>query len=354
MKVDGKWAGTIWGTNNGTAIAVIQETSEGKIAGRYLIIEAGVGKTQAELTGTLGRDGSIEAVLRGFKSPSDLILPEKGEMAGHFDSDKGVIEGEWSTDLGSAGRFVLLPSPTESDAAGIIPEAAPPAGDGGKKPPALITKTRILGSYRLGQDDVRRLAELVAGGTKVPEPAFNATSDGRSFIHIGFEGLLSDPSVPAIVYELLISANEPVTNVGTKTVTVTFKPNEPNTLFVSDYDRTWVEGKAAEIEIFLQKRESRVAKFLKKYGPNVNSLIFLAMLVFLPSVESILERSYIVLATFALLLSLFYSWNLAVNSKVFLRETKLAWYKKHENLWVTGLNVVLTGFIAWLIATYVQ
>ena len=165
---------------------------------------------------------------------------------------------------------------------------------------------------------------------------------------------MADPSIPAVVYDLLISANEFVANLGSKVVTVTFKKHEPNTLFVSDYDRIWVEGKAAEIKEFLRDRESKAARFLRTHGPNLNSLIFLLLLWFLPSIHSLRQRFQILAATFALLFLLLYSWRLAVNSKISLREPKLSWYQKYENIWIAVMSVLLSALIVYLIERYLR
>src|SRR2546425_11992642 len=102
-----------------------------------------------------------------------------------------------------------------------------------------------------------------------------------------------------------------------------------NTLFVSGYNQLWVEGKAAQIQEFLKEHESKAAHILRNYGQTLNSLIFLAMLALLPSIPSLRHRVIVVVFVFALLLLLMYSWRLAANTKVFLREAKFTWYEKN-------------------------
>ena len=91
---------------------------------------------------------------------------------------------------------------------------------------------------------------------------------------------------------------------------------------------------------------------MRKYGQNLNSAIFLAMLALLPSIPSLRNRLIVVVFVFALLLSLNYSWRLAANTKVFLREAKFAWYEKNAGLLLVLLEVGLTGWVAYLIQTF--
>jgi hypothetical protein len=214
--------------------------------------------------------------------------------------------------------------------------------------PPLITKTVVLGSYRLDEQAVRRLVDLMKRGTKVGTPAINASHKGSEFIHIGVDNLLADPSVPAIIYNMIVAANEPIINVGTNTVVLNLKKGETNTLYVSGYDRIWVEGKAAEVRAFLEEHESKATYILRNYGQTLNTLIFLSMLALLPSIAALKHRLIIVAFVFALLMMLMYSWRLAANTKVFLREAKVAWYEKNAGWLLVVLEVGLTAWVAYL------
>jgi hypothetical protein len=217
-----------------------------------------------------------------------------------------------------------------------------------------VTKTITLGSYRLDGQDLKRLAEIVRSGTRVAQPILNATERGRSFIHVGFDSLINDPHTPAIICDLVISVNEQYGQLGFHAVNLTFKKDQENTLFVSDHDPTWVEGKTAEIIEALRQNESRMVRFLRRYGSAVNSAIFLILLGLLPSIASLGRRLEVVFFTFGLLFALLYSWRMAVNTKIFLREQKLTFFQKHSNVWPSLLSVFLSGVIAYLIAKYVR
>src|SRR5437879_5363459 len=234
------WIGTVWGTNRGTLIAEFTREGDG-VEGDIQLFEPGVGQTGIHFTGTWNKADKITGKLNRFTGNhvTPLVLTQSGEMDSQYDSGQGIIVGEWKTDLGTNGKFVLAKSesPQISAALGVqqsqpsqprqaqpsqppVVQVLPP-----QVPPAFITKTKVLSSYRLDVDALRRLAELVKSGTNVAIPVINAALDGREFIHIGVDSLLADASVPAIVYDIRVVSNEPVLGQGNNTVMVTLKKN---------------------------------------------------------------------------------------------------------------------------------
>ncbi len=363
-----RWIGTLWGTNHGTLIAEFTREGDGA-EGDIQLFEPGIGQTGIHFTGAWNNTDKITGKLDRFTGNhvTPLTLPQSGEMDCQYDSGQEIIVGEWKTDIGTNGKFVLAKSesPQISSLLGVqqlqpsqpqaqpsqppVVQVLPP-----QVPPPFVTKTKVLSSYRLDQDALRKLAELVKSGTNVAIPVINAALDGREFIHIGVDSLIADPSVPAIVYDIRVVANEPVLRQGNNTVMVTLKKNEPNTLFVSGYDRVWVEGKAAQLEHFLEHHESKAANILRRYGTNLNSIIFLLMLAFLPSVPLLRDRLKVIASVFVLLFLLLYSWRGAANTKVFLREPQIAWYQKNAGWLLVLLEVALAAWIAYLTQKYLH
>ena len=131
------------------------------------------------------------------------------------------------------------------------------------------------------------------------------------------------------------------------------KQNDPSILFVSGDDKVWVEGKAAQIKEFLDYHESKVTHILRNYGGVLNSIIFLAMLALLPSIQYLRQRVIVVVVAFMLLMSLMYSWRLQANTKIFLREAKSTWYQKNSGTLLVLLEVALTALVAYLIHRFI-
>jgi hypothetical protein len=319
--------------------------------------------------GQWSADNRIRATLNQFTGAYSIpvTLPQTGSMEGTFDPAEGLVHGTWRTDTPSEGKFLLVKIESQQQivqkaaapAGAAIPVVAPtaptlPVAQANATIPPLITKTVVLGSYRLDEQAVRRLVDLMKRGTNVVAPAINASHKGSEHIHIGVDNLLADPSVPAVIYNLIVSANEPAVQAGTKTVVLNLKKADANTLFVSGYDRIWVEGKAAEVKEFLDEHQSKATYILRNYGQTLNSLIFLAMLALLPSIPSLRNRGIVVVFVFALLMLLFYSWRLAANTKIFLREAKSAWYEKNAGWLLVLFEVGLTAWVAYLIHRFIS
>ncbi len=359
------WTGSFWGTNRGSILA--QLTREGnRVQGKILLFEPGFGQTLVRLTGDWNETNRIVGALDQFTANLVIaaFLPQSGTMEGIFTPEEGLIRGEWKTDAGTIGKFVLVKVDTQlqipdfnqlqTNQAQVQQPAQPVATQPSQPPPALVTVTKVLGSYRIDERGLRDLAELVKEGTSILVPVINAAVAGREFIHIGVDSLLADHSVPAVIHDVRVAANEPVIHTGNKTVLVTLTRHQPNTLYVSGYDRVWVEGKAAQLEGFLKHHESKATYILRRYGSFLNSIIFLAMLAFLPSVPLLRNRLEVVGYVFILLTTLLYSWRLAVNTKVFLREPKFAWYQKNAGWLLVLLEVALSGWIAYLVQKYLH
>jgi hypothetical protein len=356
------WTGSVWGaTTKGTVAAEIMRQGN-RIEGKILLFEPGLGQLQALLSGEWSDSNKITATLHQFTGNYSVpvILPQTGSMDGTFEPTESVIAGEWRTDAQTGGKILLVkievqqamqPNVVAGSPATSVTQATPATS---ASIPALITKTVVLGSYRLDDQSVRRLADLVKSGTNVALPAINASYRGTEHIHIGVDNLLADPSVPNVVYDLVVAASEPATNTGTSTVTLNLKKNDRNTLFISGYNQLWVEGKSAQIQDFLREHESKGAHILRSYGSNLNFMIFLVMLAFLPSISSLRHRLIVVAFVFGLLLLLMYSWRLAANTKVFLREDKAAWYQKNAGWLLVVLEVGLAAFVGYLIQRFMM
>ena len=335
------WIGISWGASDGPLRLSLAEEN-GRLSGTGSIVENGFGETKFSINGTL-KGSHLNGVLSEFSAQTpDVQLPKSGTMTAILADDKNSISGEWDTDLGNHGRFAVLRS------------FGPPEISNQQKQqiPALIVKNITLGSYRLGNADLRRLALIIREGTNVPETAINVTAHQTSHVHIGIDNAVADPNIPNVAYELLLQASEPAINNGSRVATLILKRNDPNTLSVSGPDQIWVEGKAAAIQAFLKEHETRITRFLRSYGPQVNSVIFLLLIALLPSISLIWQRLVIIGLVFALLLLLLYFWKLAANTKVYFRSERQAWHEKYESLWVAVLAVVLGGGISYLIARF--
>ncbi len=264
-----------------------------------------------------------------------------------------MIHGEWTTALGTKGSFTLVVAPKFSSPVGV-PKLNPKLANEQPSIRPLITTTINLGAVRIDQEGLTNLVEIIKEGTAVTTPAVNATHRGREYIHLGVSSLLEEPALPGYVETLIVSASEPADKLGFKTVVVRLIKDGQNTIYVSGYDRVWVEGKARQVEMLLMNYQSRTIGFWRKYGGNANAIVFLILLGILPSVPSIADRLRVIAVTYVLLIVLKFTWTKAVNTRVFLHEKIVPAHIRYAEYIVTPLAVIFSAIVAFLIQRYVH
>lgn len=162
--------------------------------------------------------------------------------------------------------------------------------------PSLVTRNIPLGAYRLDQTELIRLVEVIHEQTNVPSAAVQVTWDNQT-VAAEIDVILTNPRIPSIVHNLGVAVNEPFLNVGTRSIFLTLKDKEPSSLVINGYDPIWVDGKISQITGILRFSEAKAIKLIRRYGPELNGVIFLALLAFLPSIGSLWHRAQIIAVT---------------------------------------------------------
>jgi hypothetical protein len=350
------WAGTIWGTNRGTLLAQF-EHKETSILGGITLIEPGMGATHARLSGTWDENHRIIAKLDQFTvdSGAPLVLPKVGELRGVYDPATSLIQGEWKTEAGTSGQFVAIAglNSNQTLAAPTHPQQPLPPQQQSPSIGPLVTTTLTVGTVRLDRDALANLARITTDGLNLPFPVVNAIHNGREYRHLGMESLLNEAALPGFAESVIVGADERAAGTGERQVFVRLMKDGPNTVFVAGYDRIWVEGKARQIELFLQNCESKIIGFWRNYGVNLNGVVFLALLCFLPGIPSIRNRFVVVAVVFVFLTILRLTWAKVVNTRVILNKEFVPWHIRNADWILTPLAVIFTGIVAYLIQRFV-
>ena len=153
-----------------------------------------------------------------------------------------------------------------------------------------------------------------------------------------------------------ITVNEANYSKGYKVINLNFKPVEGNTLQVSGDNSTWVNGRAAEIEDYVSRYSNKVSMLFTKHGPNFNSLIFLIVLILLPSINTVLARSVLMIITIFLLLMMNQMYkNYFPKAVIYLGKEEQSFIAKNKDAILVGVFVSISGvfitFLAKLFAT---
>jgi hypothetical protein len=330
MGLTARWSGVIWGTNNGPLVIEVAEDPNHQLHGTVSITEEDGITLFARLRGAV-QGNNLMCDVDHFTGPPNVQLPNSARLTAIHNPATQVIEGNWATDIGTTGRIVLFKL-----LMGQLPHA----------PFATFAKTLTFGPCRMDQGQVQTLVNLIKKDvTPNAEPGINVLWDGKNAVKTGLKEVIDDPNIPSILNDMLIVASYEQR----RHVNVTFKKSDSNILFVSGEDNIWVEGKAAEISAYIGRHENKLARVLKKYGSNLNSLIFLLLLALLPGIASARNRLLVVGFVFALLLSLAQFWTITPYAKLFIRTSEPSWYERNSaTLWIsliTGLLTVVIGYL---------
>lgn len=206
--------------------------------------------------------------------------------------------------------------------------------------------------------DIQGLAGLidtVLKGTRVRNPHFTLTHGGRTLLKAGIDAFASDKTLPPIIHELTITANETWENVGWTVVAVNLKKDDQNTVYVSGLDGAWVTGKCEEIRAYIQTYETPLATLYRKHGAWLNSLVFLIMLATLPGIPSFSQRAIFLALVFLVLFLLLWSHQKAVpSSTIILRARPASFWDKYSNLIIRSLFTLIgtaaSSLLAYLFA----
>src|SRR4051794_22367123 len=102
--------GSVWGANVKGIVSVEMLREANHIEGRFRLVEPGLGQLNAVLAGEWSPENRITATLSQFTGTYSVpvSLPQTGTMEGAFDPTEGVVNGAWSTDAQTAGKFLLV------------------------------------------------------------------------------------------------------------------------------------------------------------------------------------------------------------------------------------------------------
>jgi hypothetical protein len=208
----------------------------------------------------------------------------------------------------------------------------------------LYQKTVSLSSYKLDRTDFASLLKVVREGIDRKVIAAYTIKDGDKIYYELDEGLAADKSIPDKIKEITISLSEEVANVGDKVIQLSLG-KQHSALTVWSSDSMWVEGKCKQVTDFLKRYASRWQYYYGKCSTWINTLIFLCLLVILPSLN-ILNRLIITTGVFILLAlslgSYFYE-----NTAIYLRKRKVSPIRKHIADFVVS---VISGIIITVLA----
>jgi hypothetical protein len=281
-----KWTGRLYGTNTGNLfIEMNQEVHN--VSGVLRILDHIHGITIYNFSGTFKEKLILDC------TPDDSNTIEnlgKINVEGVL-TPEGNLRGTWHSTIGTAGIFDAYPHYIEFSQS--ISEAE-------KIPEQIFNKNIVLGSIRLFSYDIKSLINFVGKDFKQATPIITYNLRGNQVTKYSTDFVDGIDNLGEIKY-LKISIQEHEANGINKIIVLEFTENGISEIRVSGIEETWVVGKAESIFEKLKPKQNILVTTYKKYGLNLNSIIFLSMLILIPEVQALQDRTIFVVLVFILL-----------------------------------------------------
>ena len=210
-------------------------------------------------------------------------------------TQQGHLRGEWKSTIGTAGMFVAYPHNQEA--------VSQEAGAKEQIPEQFYTHNIELGSVSLYAQDVRSLINDVRKDFTSGRPITTYSTGGREVTKYAEDCLAELPDLGTLSY-LKVHIQEPDAHGINRMVVVELRAFGINEVRAQGVNESWVIGKAEAIAGLLRRHQNSLITTYKKFGLNLNQLIFLAMLVAIPEIRSLGSRALFVAVVFLLLTAL--------------------------------------------------
>lgn len=268
------WAGKVYGTNTGNLFVKLQG-EDAALSGVLRMNDTAHGLFSYNIEGRF--DGSQLSITGQPQTDIEGLSFGRLNAVASL-SPRGELIGQWETDIGSAGTFVLLPHE--------MPLAAE-AKEG--TPDQLHTARHDFGAVAIDREQVTAIAEEIqrgfSAGTVVITFKSGGTQQARFLDAFRSLNIAVDraESIKIHVQEL-----EPG---GTyRMVTVEFSP-QANWVMTQSADEAWARGMLDRLKCDLKRFEQSYATNIKRLGVGINQLLLLWAIIYLPSLSTLKERA---------------------------------------------------------------
>lgn len=320
------WAGRVYGTNTGNLFAEFDISTEG-VTGTLRLMDTLFGLTVYRVT------GSFDGTLRLHGEPVQAPI---GINAGSIDvtatlTPEGRLRGEWRSLVGTAGTFEAYPHdvlPPDQRTAGAI-----------EAPEQIFSSNISLGAIRLYAKDLWELIQFVRKDFVVGRPVATYAVRGNEVTRY-FEDFQKEATGLGELRSLKVTIQEPEAHGINKVVIVELNALGQNEIRVQGINESWVVGKAEAIARTLRTFEKGLVTTYKKFGLTLNEVIFLAMIILIPAIESLRQRAVFVAIVVMLLRFLYWLHSRIIpNAVIYLGEKEPTVFQR-----------VWPSILSWLVA----
>lgn len=331
-----RWAGRLYGTNTGNLF--MELTQDGaNVKGVARFMDHLYGLALYEFAGEF--DESL-------KLDCKPLNPKEGQELGDIKVEAiltptGYLRGEWHSTIGTAGTFDAFPHEISS-----VPQDISKPDN---VPEQIYNKNIRIGSVRLFSDNIKKILAFIKQDFTQGRSVVTCIVRGSQVTKYSEDFIREIETLGEINY-LKVTIQEPEAHGINKVVVLELVENGVSEVRVSGISEAWVLGKAESIAEEIKPNQNVLVTTYRKYGLNINAIIFLAMLVAIPEISSWFKRAIFVV-TVVILLSflLLLHRKFIPNTVIYLTKQEPSFFKK---AWPTILSWVIAVssslFAAWI------
>lgn len=335
MEISKLWSGRITGTNVGNVFLKLESENDG-LKGEVRLNEHGVpGIVIYTVSGSLSDNrlslsGDSITQIEGYEFDTvtaSLQLNERGDLV-----------GEWQTSIGSAGAITLFPQSNSTN--GKFQELA--------DRPSFHSASHNFNSVFLDKIAIKEIGERLQRdfpNTDVVITVVNEASKShflKDFDKLDFDFEKAE--------NVVLFAQEPEANGIIKSARLDFGQNVNLATFQGS-NESWVLGRLAVLKREVRKYERGSRGILRKLGTNLSQLIILGGLIFMPSLDGLMERALFMVGILSIVLALgFLSRKFLPNAVLYLGEKPVGFWQKHTTSIISWAMSIIGTLVAAALA----
>ncbi len=266
------WAGKVYGTNTGNLFVELNG-EDAALQGTLRFNEAGIGVAAFNITGSF-EDGRLTiageplAEIAGVSFGALTANATLGSM--------GELEGQWKTEVGTAGTFFLFPHDR-----GQVSDL------GENTPDQLHTARHEFGAIEIEHNQIISIAEDIQ--REFPRARVVVSVDAGTEQSRFLENFKTLTFHDNKAESMKVFAQELESGEISKLVSLEFGPNL-NQVIVQGAREAWVLGQREKLKREVRRFERAYTTKFKRLGFGINHLLVVASVIFLPSLASIESR----------------------------------------------------------------
>ena len=251
---------------------------------------------------------------------------------------RGELNGEWNTDIGSAGTLILFP---QDQALGA---------DASKFPDQLHTARHQFGAVLVNRDQITSIAEEIQRDFKKSQLIVTVVAGTEQSRFLEDFKTSSFNTSRAVIIRLFVQ--EPEISGVNRVVQVEFGP-QVNTAMTQGAEESWVLGTLEKMKRSIQPLERNYATNFKKFGFGINQLLIFGAIIFLPSLDRIQDRTVLMTGVLALTFGVnwFHNHYLPL-AALYLSEKPKGIFARLSPSILSWLIATTAGIVALLLGSY--